>query len=1494
MIVRLPNRGMPVNGYFSTSFLQPILVRQRLKNSLPVWFLLVAWLSPIYLLAQRIQVGDVPFTLCAGAAVPVSFTASGPFEAGNAFQLELVDQFQRVVSATVENVLPSGSFIHIPATLPPSPVEYQIRVVSTRPKVVSDGVLLTFGGIPSATLSPPVNPDGSLNPGEPLIVPVALTGGGPFSLGFTDGTTRDIDDLSQATLQFYPDQSKTYQLATVTNRCGAGRASGTASALVRAGGLLVTRLSTTELCAGKPLDIFFSTDRPLPANTTFAVDLKPLTPQAAAYTIPVVGTTSPLRVQLPAAVTTGGAYQLRLYASGANLSAYYRNALGDVASPLLLRQSPSVRLSGSSSVGFGQAGTLTATVTGLGNGTITLSDGTVVSLSTLDQDGERQLAVRPPLTTTYTVRAVSNSCGIYGTEAGSGSATLTVQTGYRIDSLSSQSICAGQSVQVYFSTNETLSTDAGSYSVRGGASRTGDRLSGGTIDFVVQQVTAGSKPGTGILSVTARPLPADYLTNGAYQAGGQLGAGWFYVQLGRNGRLGNVHEKPLAVADKPQLALQETPFSVGRPQMVSLPARLVSHTPYTDVVLSDGTRMSVRSELGFGQKTSVVLLEALASQSGTFRLVSAQNSCGTGSVQGSVSVQVRSDTAGIFMRPVPDMLCAGSSISVSFAPVGNVGAVASYRVEIADDDGLFRGKYLASGPTSPLTVTIPAGFTLYNRVQLRVVGSPASGTAVWQSPARAFMYLDAAQVVRLSAAGTGSTETVIRSGDTAQLRLLSGGNSAPTPTRVVLSDGQVVSFNATGTDVPVRPTQTTTYTIRSVQNSCGTAAGVGTVTVRVQPFSVQPLLQKRTYCEGDSLETHLLLQGELPAQASHALQLLVASNVVQTLPARLAGHRLTASLPTSLSVGAAYGVRVLSTVGNDQYYSLPASATFQTYRYARLQLTPPNNQSAVILDASESSVTVQLTNPADPGGTLLPTRYNYRINDQPYSSIDNVPASVPLYATSTIPMTYSVSAVHDGYCGFGTATGAVRISYRPGLRSIAVNKNQFCRGSEQVVVSYEIAGDFPASTRFPIFLTNAAGVRTRVAESTRQADKLVIPVDSSLAPGTYQVSVTLPPGLPAFDAFPVISIGDRPSVLIAGGASIQYSDQLVSVGIRVLSGYLPVSITLTNGVTQTLFETDNTIQFSPQQNTTYQLARATNSCGVGQTSGVVSVTVLPPQANEIRVTTLGPQGGVTGICQGGSIRVGLTLKGSFATNNQFTIYLSDSTGQRYRPLATQTIDPTTLSATLPADALPGTGYRVRIGASNPSLLGAASGTFLTIRPGLEAVVSGSANVVRGSLTPVIITLNNTGPWSVSLNNSIYGFETVIADTSPFQYRIRPDATTTYTLLGVFNLQCGNGRVAGQAVLTVIDPLAIDPAFPLSLRVMPNPTAGRVRLAGTLPVPRAVIIRLTDATGRTLQTHAPGLLTELSHDIDLSEYAAGVYLLTIEADDRRTVFKVVKQ
>lgn len=1438
--------------------------------------------------AQRILLNPVP-TGCVGGTVPVSFTVVGNFEAGNQFKVTF-NNAAGTVGTVTDNVSSLGGTVRIPDKIRPGDY-YRIQVLSTKPELGSNFVDFRANTIPTARLLTP-DTEVTLNPGDPLPLSIGLSGGGPFTVYFTDGQQRAIDNVEQAAVTVYPLESKTYQLGTVSNNCGVSPASGSVPVIMRSAGLLVTRLSTSEPCAGQPLLIHYSTDRPLPPNTTFRVDFLSAT-GGPTYSTTASAIGSPLRVVVPANLNRSGTYRLRITSDAANVSAYYRNQYDPVSSLLLVKRPPSIRLTGNTTINFGQTAQLQATVSGAGSGVVAFSDGTDRPFTAYEEGSEQTIAVQPRQSTTYTVQRISSSCVAAGSEAGGGSATVTVRPGYRIDSLSSTSVCTGQSFRVYFTTNEgTVSTNVADYSLRGAARYLGDQLQTGTLDFVVQQVVAGPQPNTGMLTASARPLPDNYLTNPAYSRDGVVGAGTFFCQLARNGNAGNVYSQPLAVVTPPRLLLRSATQLVARPQATYLLADLASHAPATEITLADGSRQTVFGTIDLGQKSSIVNVEVLALQTGAFSVASVQNSCGVGVAQGSATVQVQGDTTALFMRPIPPILCGNTPISVAFLTKGSLPANTTFRVEIMENDGLFKGRYLASGATSPLAVTIPTGYTLFNRVQLRVVASnPASGTAVLASEARPFTYVDPSQTVKLSYGGNGATETVIRPGEAAPLRLLTGTTSN-IPVEITLSDGTQTAFTGVGTDVLVRPAQTTTYTIRSVLTSCGTATGTGTVTVRVQPFTWQPQLHQTVYCEGDSLGVFVVTQGALPTNLTHALQLIQNDNVVQTLPARLVGNRLSSSLPASLAINQAYTVRVLSSQGQEQYYSQPTASSFRLYRIPRLQLTPPGNQTAVVLEANQNSIDVQLT---DPAGTTtgLPRPYLYRINDQFYSSIAVLPTTVPLYASSARPTSYSVSGVYDPYCGFGLATGNVRVSFKPGLRSLAVNKSQLCRNSDQLTVAYEIAGDFTPNDRFTVFLTATNGTRQRVAESANPIDQLTIPLSSTLAPGTYQVTlVSSVSGLPGFDNAPVIVVGDVPTVVVAGGNAQLYADQAVTVGIRVASGFLPVSVTFTNGSVQTLSTNEGTLTFSPQQTNTYQVAQVSNSCGLGRATGNVAVTILPASANELRVGTVAPTGGVQGLCQGATVLVNVEPKGTFGSTNTYTVYLSDTTGLNYRPLPTQLVGTNLLSAILPADAA-GTGYRLRVGSSNPTTLGASS-AILTIRPGLTATIAGPTQAYVGELVPLVITLNNSAPWSLTLNNSVYGMEVITINESPFFYRVRPDATTTYTLQSVFNLQCGLGRATGSVTVTVLNPLAVDPALPVTATVSPNPTLGLVRLRGTLPTAQRLTLRLLDMQGRALWQQELGALTTLDQEVDLTNLPTGQYLLSLQRDEGQLVFKVIKQ
>jgi uncharacterized delta-60 repeat protein len=97
----------------------------------------------------------------------------------------------------------------------------------------------------------------------------------------------------------------------------------------------------------------------------------------------------------------------------------------------------------------------------------------------------------------------------------------------------------------------------------------------------------------------------------------------------------------------------------------------------------------------------------------------------------------------------------------------------------------------------------------------------------------------------------------------------------------------------------------------------------------------------------------------------------------------------------------------------------------------------------------------------------------------------------------------------------------------------------------------------------------------------------------------------------------------------------------------------------------------------------------------------------------------------TSLCSGSNFSVPYTASG-FTAGNIFTAQLSDATGSFANPVTIGTINSNasgTINATIPANTLAGTGYRIRIKASQPNNTSADNGLDLTITAPVTPSVS---------------------------------------------------------------------------------------------------------------------------------------------------------------------------
>jgi hypothetical protein len=214
------------------------------------------------------------------------------------------------------------------------------------------------------------------------------------------------------------------------------------------------------------------------------------------------------------------------------------------------------------------------------------------------------------------------------------------------------------------------------------------------------------------------------------------------------------------------------------------------------------------------------------------------NRAGTYPVTVSDAQQCLTDQFTIMTLPPPILTartamsaCAGSTITVTATPENTTKATGwQYDILLSDASGSFTREHLIGSGTlanlkAILPVTLPAASGY--RIQVRPRGIP-------------YVQLIATEAFTLKPTATATlTGTAsVQQGSPASLTLTFSGEG---PWKGTLSTGQSFSASTSPAVVTVRPTQTTTYAVASVENSCGagTATGQAVVTVLL-PTEIEP------------------------------------------------------------------------------------------------------------------------------------------------------------------------------------------------------------------------------------------------------------------------------------------------------------------------------------------------------------------------------------------------------------------------------------------------------------------------------------------------------------------------------------------------------------------------------------------------------------------------------------------------------------------------------
>ncbi|KPM49939.1 T9SS type A sorting domain-containing protein [Jiulongibacter sediminis] len=160
-----------------------------------------------------------------------------------------------------------------------------------------------------------------------------------------------------------------------------------------------------------------------------------------------------------------------------------------------------------------------------------------------------------------------------------------------------------------------------------------------------------------------------------------------------------------------------------------------------------------------------------------------------------------------------------------------------------------------------------------------------------------------------------------------------------------------------------------------------------------------------------------------------------------------------------------------------------------------------------------------------------------------------------------------------------------------------------------------------------------------------------------------------------------------------------------------------------------------------------------------------------------------------------------------------------------------------------------------------------------------ATLSGGGEIQLGEAMEIKIDFTGPGPWTFTTPEG----NTVTSDQNPYTFEVQPINYTVYSITTVEN-PCGFGEVFGSAEVTVIV-LGTEIEEDV-LKVYPNPASEVLKFSATENF-SSIEYSLTDINGRTLMEskYKP-------QGIRINQLKAGIYLLSIKADDKTFQRKVV--
>lgn len=561
----------------------------------------------------------------------------------------------------------------------------------------------------------------------------------------------------------------------------------------------------------------------------------------------------------------------------------------------------------------------------------------------------------------------------------------------------------------------------------------------------------------------------------------------------------------------------------------------------------------------------------------TYALQSVSNICGEGTVSGSARVTV-------FPRITTDFsaasLCAGAAITVPFTVAGTFAATdVRYTAQLSTASGSFLAPItLGSGTVSPLSVTLPANLAA-GTYQIRVIANSVA-TYVNSSP----FTIKPLPTAILS--GTASVGT----GDTTSLSIAFTGDA---PWTYQLTSGPIATTSVSPVKVIVTPTASTNYSLVSVSNACGTGTVAGSAAVTVVPRISVADVSLGSVCVGATISLPFTVAGTFAAAVTYSVQLSDATGSF-TDPRVLAtgaGSPLTISIPTTVTAGPGYRLRVVA--------SAAASSLNSPAFTVKARPTAALSGTSLVNFGEKTSLTLNFTGESP---------WTFTLSDGSTGTAAQTPFTVSITPVQTA--TYVVSSVRNA-CGEGSTSGSAQVTVIP--RLLTENPGTAICSGKDIEVKFTVGGVLTGTTGFQAQLSDSTGAFTNpivIGTGTQSPILSTVPATTPVG-GSYRIrviaaggsAITLVPTNPFF-------LGRRPSAVLSGGGTFPLKPGEEIFLVIQFGGDGPWTYTLSDNTGGTSAISPAVLTVSPQLPTTYTLKSVRNACGEGNVSGSALANVI--------------------------------------------------------------------------------------------------------------------------------------------------------------------------------------------------------------------------------------------------------------------------------------------